>query len=123
MDGVGALIPARLRRLGPLTDIPEGGARGYPPEAGAFTGLFVVRHGDAARAYVNSCPHLGVPLDWRPDRFLTADGARIMCATHGAEFRIDDGECVHGPCLGDRLEAVMIEIKDGVMFVPEGSGR
>jgi len=63
-----------------------------------------------------------VPLDWQPDRFLTADGQRILCATHGAEFGIADGVCVRGPCLGDRLEAVMIQVKDGVILVPEDAG-
>ncbi len=72
--------------------------------------------------YVNSCPHIGTPLDWMPDRFLSADGSHIICATHGAEFRIADGECVHGPCMGERLEAVMIQINDGTVFVPEDAG-
>ena len=72
--------------------------------------------------YVNSCPHIGTPLEWTPDRFLSADGSRIVCATHGAEFRIADGECLRGPCFGDRLEPVMIQIKDGTIFVPEDAG-
>ncbi len=74
-----------------------------------------MRQGDAVRVYVNSCPHIGVPLDWAPDRFLSHDRQRIICAMHGAEFRITDGVCTAGPCLGDRLEAVMIEIKDGAL--------
>jgi nitrite reductase/ring-hydroxylating ferredoxin subunit len=81
-----------------------------------------VRQGDAVHVYVNSCPHIGTPLDWMPDRFLSADGSHIICATHGAEFRISDGECVYGPCMGDRLEAVMIQINDGTVFVPEDAG-
>lgn len=81
-----------------------------------------MRQGDAVHVYVNSCPHIGTPLDWMPDRFLSADGSHIICATHGAEFRISDGECVYGPCMGDRLEAVMIQINDGTVFVPEDAG-
>jgi nitrite reductase/ring-hydroxylating ferredoxin subunit len=72
---------------------------------------------------VNSCPHIGTPLDWMPDRFLSADGSRIVCATHGAEFRITDGECLRGPCFGERLERVVIQIKDGTVYVPEDAGR
>ena len=72
--------------------------------------------------YVNSCPHIGVSLDWAPHRFLSADGSRIVCSTHGAEFRIADGLCTAGPCLGERLEAVMIQIKDGCVFVPHDAG-
>ena len=105
-----------------LDDIPEGGAKGFGPSSGGFTGLFAVRRGEQVVVYVNACPHLGVPLDWTPDRFLSGDGSRIVCATHGAEFRIGDGLCLRGPCLGDRLEAVMIEVNEGVVLVPEDAG-
>ena len=111
-----------VRALGTLADIPDGTAKGFPPPEGGFTGLFAVRRGEDVFVYVNSCPHIGVPLDWAPNRFLTADASRIVCATHGAEFGIADGVCVRGPCLGDRLEAVMIEVKDGVILVPEDAG-
>lgn len=110
------------RRLCAVADIPAGGSIGFPPAPGAFTGLFAVRRGGCVRVYVNACPHLGVPLDWVPGRFLSADQNLIVCATHGAEFRIDDGMCLHGPCLGERLEAVMIEIEDGAVFVPADAG-
>jgi nitrite reductase/ring-hydroxylating ferredoxin subunit len=81
-----------------------------------------VRRGGNVVVYVNSCPHIGTPLDWLPDRFLSLDGSRIVCATHGAEFTIEDGECLAGPCLGERLDAVMIEIKDGLILVCEDAG-
>ena len=89
---------------------------------GGFTGLFAVRQGAAVHVYVNACPHIGTPLDWTPGRFLSVDGSRIVCATHGAEFRITDGECLRGPCYGDRLEPVMIQINDGAIFVPVEAG-
>ncbi len=111
-----------MRPLCRLEDIPDGESRGFDPASGGFTGLFAIRRGNTVYAYINSCPHIGVPLDWAPHRFLTRDGTRIICATHGAEFRIEDGECTTGPCLGDRLEAVMIEIKDGVVLVPADAG-
>jgi len=111
-----------LRPLCRVADIPDGGAKGFSAPAGGFTGLFAVRHGQTVFVYVNSCPHLGVPLDWAPDRFLTTDGSRIICATHGAEFGIADGVCLRGPCLGDALEPVMIQVKDGVILVPEDAG-
>ena len=40
----------------------------------------------------------------------------------GAEFRIADGECTRGPCFGDRLERVVIQINDGTIYVPEDAG-
>ena len=111
-----------MRALCPVEDIPDGGSVGFGPPTGGFTGLFAVRRGDEVLVYVNSCPHIGTPLDWAPNRFLSQDGTRIICAMHGAEFRIGDGVCIAGPCLGDRLEGVMIQIKDGVVLVPEDAG-
>jgi len=116
------LIPPRLRALCRLDDLPDGTTQSFPPAPGGFTGLFAVRQGDVVFVYVNSCPHIGTPLDWVPGRFLSADGSRIVCATHGAEFRITDGECLRGPCFGDRLESVAARIEDGTIYVPEDAG-
>lgn len=116
------LIPPPLRRLCRVDEIPDGFAKGFPPAPGGLTGLFAVRQGDAVFVYVNECPHIGTPLEWVADRFLSADGSRIVCATHGAEFSISDGECLRGPCFGDRLEPVAIQIKDGMIYVPESAG-
>jgi nitrite reductase/ring-hydroxylating ferredoxin subunit len=116
------LIGPGLRMLCRTEDIPEGGSRGFPPPPGGFHGLFAIRRGGTVVVYVNACPHLGLPLDWVPGHFLSADGDRIVCATHGAEFRIDDGECLHGPCYGDRLDSVMIQIKDGIIWVSQDAG-
>ena len=111
-----------LRALCRLDDIPDGGTRGFGPPPGGFTGLFAVRRGGRVFVYVNRCPHIGTPLDCVPHRFLSADRERIVCATHGAEFGIEDGVCQRGPCLGDRLEPVMMQIKDGIILVPDDAG-
>jgi nitrite reductase/ring-hydroxylating ferredoxin subunit len=117
------LLPAPpLRALCRVDDIPDPGSRGFGPAPGGFTGLFAVRRAGQVFVYVNACPHIGTPLDWAPDRFLSTDGARIVCATHGAEFGIEDGVCLRGPCPGDRLESVMIQIKDGTILVPQDAG-
>ena len=105
-----------------LDEIPDGEARGFPPPPGGFTGLFAVRRGDAAHVYVNACPHLGLPLEPLPHRFL--DGAKrlIVCCAHGARFRVEDGFCVSGPCAGDSLERVEARVEDGEVIVPLGAG-
>jgi nitrite reductase/ring-hydroxylating ferredoxin subunit len=118
-EGVGGRGSRPLCRV---DDLPDGTARGFPPAPGGFTGLVAIRRDNAVRVYVNSCPHLGTPLEWTPDRFLSADGSLIVCATHGAEFRIADGECLRGPCFGERLEPVMVNVKDGTIYVPEDAG-
>jgi nitrite reductase/ring-hydroxylating ferredoxin subunit len=118
-----SLIPAPPpRALCRVEEIPDGGSKAFPPPPGGFTGLFAVRQGAAVHVYVNSCPHIGVPLNWRGDDFLTRDRTHIICASHGAEFRIADGECIQGPCFGDRLESISVDIRDGVVLVPPDAG-
>ena len=78
---------------------------------------FVVRQGNDVFAYQNSCKHLGHPMNWKPDSFLTQDNANIICSSHGAIYEIDTGLCIGGPCLGKSLSALPVEIRDGVIFV------
>jgi nitrite reductase/ring-hydroxylating ferredoxin subunit len=117
------LTPPKMRPLCRLEDLPDGASKGFLPPGGSFGGLFAVRQGTNVYVYVNACPHIGTPLDWVPDRFLSADRSSIICATHGAEFRITDGVCVRGPCRGDSLERVLIEVNDGFVLVPETAGQ
>lgn len=56
--------------------------------------------------YKNRCPHRGVGLEWLPDQFLDSSASLIQCATHGALFLIEDGECIAGPCEGKSLTAL-----------------
>jgi len=73
--------------------------------------IFIVRDGNGGlRAFENSCPHTGGMLDWVPDQFLSFERKHILCATHGALFRMDDGLCVHGPCIGKSLVSVAVRI-------------
>ena len=80
-----------LRALCQLDDLPDRAAKGFEGFPGSFIGLVAVRQGDTVRVYQNACPHIGTPLDWTPDRFLSADGRYLVCATHGAQFTIDTG--------------------------------
>ena len=95
-----------------VAEIPDGGGKGFVLEdrEGRFA-IFVLRRSDRIVAYRNRCPHRGTPLDWLPDRFIAADGEHILCATHGALFRFEDGVCIAGPCPGARLEPVEIRRK------------
>lgn len=74
---------------------------------------FVVRRGEQVYAYQNVCAHAGHPLNWEKDSFLTGDGKKIICASHGAIYEISGGECVAGPCPGKKLRPVEVEVKDG----------
>jgi nitrite reductase/ring-hydroxylating ferredoxin subunit len=78
---------------------------------------FVVRKGNDIFAYQNYCMHVGHPLNWQPDSFLTSDGCQIVCASHGAIYKIESGVCVAGPCPGKMLRTVAVENRDGVVVV------
>lgn len=72
------------------------------PEGMPLTG-FLFLDGDAPKAYLNLCPHLGIELNWMPGRFMDTDNLFIQCSTHGALFKPGSGECIAGPCQGDGL--------------------
>lgn len=104
--------------------IEEGKGRGFRFGQGTEqVAVFVIRTGGTLRAYVNSCPHVGSPLDFVADRFFTRDGAHLLCGTHGAMFRPEDGVCVRGPCEGRRLTAVAIAVEDGEIVWVEAALR
>jgi len=93
-------------------------AEGCSKEAGAGgEQFFLVRRDDQLHLYRNICPHLGTPLNWDEDQFLDPDGALIQCATHGALFRIEDGFCLAGPCMGAHLLAVPFVVVNGVVMI------
>ena len=98
-----------------LDELADPGGRGFVVEGRAP--MFVIRRGDAVYGYENVCPHRGMPLDWKPDTFLTVDKTEIICATHGALFRIGDGECVAGPCPGARLTPVPVRVDGGLVML------
>lgn len=78
---------------------------------------FVFLHQGHPRAYVNQCPHLGIELNWMPDRFMDSDGYFIQCATHGALFTPDQGDCIAGPCQGDALTPLDARQQNGQIWV------
>lgn len=100
-------------RLCAASELPEGSAKGF-----AQLGLFAVRFQGDVHAYKDACPHYGnTPLAWRQDAYLNADGTRIVCAAHGAQFEPDTGLCVVGPCLGQFLRAVPVVDVGGELLI------
>ena len=110
--------------VGKLEEIEDPGCREFQIGDGdwPFRG-FVVRQGESVYAYQNYCVHVGHPLNWMPDAFLTKDRQAIICASHGAVYEIDSGLCVGGPCKGKSLHAVDAEVIDGVVYVTGPEGR
>jgi nitrite reductase/ring-hydroxylating ferredoxin subunit len=102
------------RRLCRVEEVPEAAARCFRFGSGPdLFAVLVARKDDALYAYENACPHLGTPLDFLPDRVLDRTGEHLLCATHGALFRIEDGYCLSGPCAGKSLRPVSISIDEG----------
>ena len=75
------------------------------------------RQGMAVRAWLNVCPHAGRRLDWAPGQFLKSREGHLVCAAHGASFALSDGTCVAGPCRGDTLRAVAVQVRDGEVYL------
>lgn len=97
------------RALCRLEEIAEGEARGFGPFEGSRAKAFVVRKDGALHAYWDACPHYGdTPMAWRTNAYLNAQGTRIVCASHGAEFEIETGRCVAGAALGLSLRPAPI---------------
>ncbi len=104
-----------------LTDLDEYGSRAFTIGTGDWPLRgFVVRVGDQVRGYINHCPHAGHPLNLRPHQFLTADGALILCCSHGALFEKLTGLCIAGPCPGRNLRAIPLQILAGFVLLGEG---
>jgi nitrite reductase/ring-hydroxylating ferredoxin subunit len=104
--------------IGKLDELSDPGCREFQIGGGEWPlHGFVVRQGDAVYAYENYCMHVGHPLNWMPDAFLTKDRTSIICASHGALYEIDTGLCFAGPCLGKSLRRVAVSVRDGTIFV------
>ena len=103
-----------MLRLCAPDELAEGQSRGFEL---AKEKLLAVRKDGQLYAYRNRCPHRGIPLEWLPNQFLDASASLIQCATHGALFLIESGECVAGPCAGQALQALAIRENDQGIWV------
>jgi nitrite reductase/ring-hydroxylating ferredoxin subunit len=111
--------PIDLTRLtgGPAPGTVIANLAGLPADHAALVSIadlaiFIQPRGTGAVAYVNSCPHIGLPLDLKPGTMFNADVGYFICSTHGALFEPETGLCVGGPCAGRHLVPVAIE-RDG----------
>jgi nitrite reductase/ring-hydroxylating ferredoxin subunit len=115
----------RLRPNAPRSDtvlcaadeVAVDAARGFTFGRGrsAFS-MFVVRDRDVIRGYLNLCPHFSLPLNHEPDGFVR--NGFIECVQHFAQFRIADGECFSGACLGSRITPIALTLgEDGVIRI------
>ena len=72
---------------------------------------FVLNYSGELHAYVNRCRHVPMSLDWVENQFFTEDGRFVQCATHGAYYRPETGECIAGPPCGRSLFRIPLRVE------------
>ena len=101
-----------------LAHLAEGGfAEVEASLDGDAESLVLYREGGQVRAWLNICPHAGRRLDWAPGQFLRSKEGLLVCAAHGASFELAGGSCVAGPCRGESLRAVPVQVRDGQVWL------
>lgn len=88
------------------------GAKAVPFDvvyAGQTCRAFAVRFKGVPHAYLNRCTHVAMELDWQPNRVFDATGAWLLCASHGAAYLPDTGQCAGGPCQGGLVKITLSE--------------
>ena len=63
-----------LKELCQINSIPEGGSRSFEHFHSA---LFAIKKGEQIFLYLNRCPHMFVPLNWEPNKFLNNSRVKI----------------------------------------------
>ena len=110
-----AFTPVRI--LLDARRLSEGaGARFIVVLDGVSRDAFVVRFHGQAHAYVNSCRHQSLPLDFGDAHYFDEAYDALVCCHHGARYVPETGECVAGPCQGGRLTRLAVEERDGALW-------
>jgi len=87
-------------------DLPENKTRSFSVESQqGKIDLFVVKIDNKVYGYK------------KPDEFLSIEETHIQCATHGALFTMETGDCIAGPCSGDKLSSLNIEQRDNEVWL------
>ncbi|MBM3350995.1 MAG: Rieske 2Fe-2S domain-containing protein [Betaproteobacteria bacterium] len=87
------------------------------PALGEYVTGFVVRFKGNVHAYVNQCAHVSVELDWNEGDFFSMQKDYLICSTHGAHYRPDNGFCVMGPCKGKSLKSIEAVEQNGKIII------
>jgi nitrite reductase/ring-hydroxylating ferredoxin subunit len=98
-------------------DLVEGG-QAIPFDvqyAGQTCRAFAVRFKGQPHAYLNRCSHVAMELDWQPNQVFDDSGQWLLCASHGAAYRPDTGQCAGGPCRGGLVKIALAE-QGGVVY-------
>ena len=105
-----------MKKICSIDVIEENSSRGFKI---GDKNIFIIKKSGNFYGYLNQCPHRFIPLEWTPNDFLDETRNLIRCSSHGALFEINTGECIKGPCLGDRLAALKLIFKDEFIWIQE----
>ena len=114
--GAGALEAAQAISLCVSADLVSGGDA-VPFEVSYYGQPcrgFAIRYSGQVYAYLNRCAHVPMEMDYQDNRFFDSSGLYLMCATHGAIYRPQTGECAGGPCRGGLVKIALTE-QDGLV--------
>ena len=108
-----------MKRIASVDEIGSEGLR-FTYEDGPFEeeGILLKLRDGRLRAYKNECRHLPMKLDDREPRdFWDPSRTHLVCNSHGARYRPEDGLCVGGPCEGSHLRPLPIAVESDVVFL------
>lgn len=78
--------------------------------------VLLVRGPAGLSGFINACPHQYLPLDWQGGHVLSADGCRLICASHQACFDAATGAVLSGPA-DEGLTPLPLAIRDGQIVI------
>ena len=118
---------SRKKFIGRVGELSHGTSKKFALRChGAVLEAMLINYEDRLFAYVNRCRHISLSLDWVDNQFFTEDKRYLICANHGATYEPVSGECIWGPCFGEFLERVPLEIEEEKIFAlcpEENEGR
>jgi len=112
----------RHLRLCHLSQLAPGQSFGFKIKNSGQDDFFLVNNGGRIVGYKNSCPHWpGSSMPVFKNRYLDSESRYIVCSGHGALFEVDSGLCIKGPCIGQRLVSIDLEVTDAgdIFFIEE----
>ena len=112
------LLPSTTTVLAALDQLPDGQLHERELSlAGELESVLLLRRGDQVQGWLNLCPHAGRRLDYAPGQFLLTAAGEVVCPVHGATFELDQGLCTAGPCRGQSLRALPLQVSDGQVLL------
>jgi len=104
--------------------LPEGGgARFVVTLDGLAREAFAVRWRGRFFAYLNTCRHQSLQLDFGDAHYFDEAYDALVCCHHGARYDPASGACMGGPCAGGRLSALVLEERGGALWCVGVTGR